>query len=175
MKLLAIETPRLRLCPFTPDDVDDLHRLWIDADVRRYLWDDEVIPRERTAAIVDESLASFETSGVGLWAVFLRAEETLIGFGGFWYFHDPPQLELLYGIAPAFWNRGLATEAAVAMLRYGFEELGLERIEASTDAANLASIRVMEKAGMKFEKRVYVRGLDTVYYSLCREVFQAGE
>ena len=175
MNFPVIETARLRLRPLTADDVDDLHRLWIDRDVRRYLWDDEVIPRERVAAIIDQSRASFETTGIGLWAVFLRGEDALIGFCGFWFFHDPPQLQLLYGIAPAYWNRGLATEVAVAMMRYGFDEHSFDRIEASTDAPNRASIRVMEKAGMKFEKRVYTKGLDTVFYSVSREAFHPGE
>ncbi len=129
MNLPEIETARLQLRPFTPDDVDALHRLWIDRDVRRYLWDDDVIPSERVATLIDESLASFESSGFGLWAVFLHGEDALVGFSGFWHFHDPPQLELLYGIAPEHWNRGFATEVALAMLRYGFEELGFERID----------------------------------------------
>jgi ribosomal-protein-alanine N-acetyltransferase len=175
MKLPEIETARLRLRPFTPDDVDGLYCLWIDRDVRRYLWDDEVIPRERVATLIDESLASFGTSGFGLWAVFPYGEYVLVGFCGFWHFHDPPHLELLYGIAPAYWNRGFATEIASAMIRYGFDELGFERIDASTDAPNRPSIRVMEKAGMKFEKRVDTRGFETVYYSIWREAFEVGE
>src|SRR5262245_58754509 len=76
------------------------------------------------------------------------------------YFHDPPQLELLYGIAPDRWNKGLATEAAIAMIGYGFEVLGFERIEASTDALNAASVRVMARAGMRFWKREITNGLD---------------
>ena len=92
-----------------------------------------------------------------------------------WHFHDPPQLELLYGIAPEYWNRGFATEVSLAMMRYGFEVLGFERIDASTDAPNRASVRVMEKAGMKFEKCVGTRGLETVYYSIWREAFEMGE
>ena len=55
--------------------------------------------------------------------------------------HQPPQLELLYGIAPEHWNKGLATEAANAIIRHGFDTLGFERIEASTDAPNAASVR----------------------------------
>lgn len=171
MRLLRIGTARLRLRPFTLADVDELHRLWTEPGVRQYLWDDEVIPRERVESIIDTSLASFEAHGFGLWAVLPVAEEALIGFCGFWYFHDPPRLELLYGIAPAYWNKGLATEAARAMMKYGFEELSFERIEASTDAPNLASVRVMERAGMSFWKRELTNGLDTIYYAISREAF----
>ena len=173
MKSQTIETARLRLRPLVRSDVDDLHRLWVDPDVRKYLWDDEVISRERAEAIIEASLTSFEADGFGLWAVLPRDEDLLIGFCGFWFFHEPPKLELLYGIAPTHWKRGLATEVVRALLRYGFAELSFERIEASTDALNLASQRVMEKAGMVFEKREYRDGLDTVYYALSREEFEA--
>jgi len=169
-----IETARLRLRPFTLDDVDEIHRLFVEPGVRKYLWDDEAVPREQTASVIESSVALFNTNGYGLWAVFPGEEDRLIGFCGFWHFHDPPELELLYGIAPSHWGQGLATEAARAMIRYGFEELGFDRIAASTDTPNLASVRVMEKAGMSFEKRAIVNGRDTKYYSISREAFQPG-
>ena len=108
-----------------------------------------------------------------------REEESLIGFCGFWFFHEPPKLELLYGISPAHWHKGLATEAARAMMNYGFKELSFQRIEASTDAANLASFKVMERAGMSFWKRETTNGLDTVYFAVSRgdrvsEISQGG-
>jgi [ribosomal protein S5]-alanine N-acetyltransferase len=165
---LTIETERLRLRPLAVADVDDLHRLFTQPGVRKYLWDDEIIPRERTTAVVEKSVASFETHGFGLWALSLKGSAELIGFCGFFHIHEPPRLELLYGIAPDHWNKGLATEAATAMNRYGFDGLGFERIEASTDAPNAASIRVMERAGMHFWKREMTNGLDTIYYAIDR-------
>jgi ribosomal-protein-alanine N-acetyltransferase len=149
-------------------DVDDLHRLFTQPEVRKYLWDDEIIPRERTASIVERSLGSFGTHGSGLWAVSFVDSQALVGFCGFLQVHEPPQLQLLYGMAPEHWNRGLATEAAIAMIRHGFEVLGFDRIDASTDAPNTASIRVMERAGMRFWKREMTNGLDTIYYAIDR-------
>jgi ribosomal-protein-alanine N-acetyltransferase len=102
--------------------------------------------------------------GHGLWAVLPRDEDELIGFSGFWRFHDPPQLELVYGISSAHWSKGFASEAAQAVMSYGFEQLSFERIEASTDAPNVASVKVMEKLGMSFWKREMSNGLDTIYY-----------
>jgi [ribosomal protein S5]-alanine N-acetyltransferase len=167
-----IETARLKLRPFTTANVSDLHSLWIDPGVRKYLWDDEVISREQVASVIDESISLFEASQFGLWGVFFREDETLVGFCGYWFFHDPPQLQLLYGIAPREWGSGLATEAARAVIRYGFEELSFDRIIASADAPNQASLRVMEKAGMRFDRRLLINGLDTVYYTISREEFQ---
>jgi len=172
MRLLEIETTRLRLRPYRQDDVDVLHRLWTDPDVRRYLWDGIVISREQAAAVVDSSIACFETHGFGQWVVFLRGKDSLIGFCGFRYVGDPPEVELLYGIAPAYWGQGLATEAARAMIRYGFEEYRFDRIFAGADPPNAASFRVMEKAGMTFVNRTRVHGLDAIYYAISREAFQ---
>jgi RimJ/RimL family protein N-acetyltransferase len=86
-----IETDRLRLRPLAREDVDALHRLLTEPGVRRYLLDDEVIPRDRTASFVDASLASFDADGYGLWAVTPKDGDALIGFCGFWRFHEPPR------------------------------------------------------------------------------------
>ena len=175
MILHVIETARLRLRPFTLDDVDDFHRFLIDPDVRKYLCDDKVLSREQVASFIDESLASFKTHGFGLWAVLPREEDSLIGFCGFRFFFDPPELQLMYGIAPDRWGQGLATEIARVMIQYGFEEYSFDRIITSADAPNLASLRVMEKAGMTFEKWVCINGSDLVYYAIARDAFEPDE
>jgi ribosomal-protein-alanine N-acetyltransferase len=89
--------------------------------VRRFLWDDRVIPREETATIVDESVRSFETRGFGLWGMFERRQASLAGFGGYWYFRQPPELELVFGVSPLRWGMGLATEATRAVIRFGLK------------------------------------------------------
>ena len=134
--------------------------------VRRYLWDDEVIARGQVEDIIGISETSFAQQGFGLWAILQRDRDDLIGFTGFWHFHEPTRLELLYGIGEGYWNSNFATEAAGAMLNLGFKTLAFDRIEASTDFANSASVRVMEKLGMSFWKREETDGLDTVYYAV---------
>jgi len=167
-----IETDRLRLRPLGPDDVDRLHRLLTGAGVRKYLLDDEVIPRERAVAFVEISMASFEADGYGLWGVLPKDSDALIGFCGFWRFHEPPRLELLYGLGEDHWHQGFATEVATKMIRYGFDTLSFERVEASTDAPNAASVAVMERAGMTFWKRELSNGLDTIYYAIDAPVLE---
>ena len=166
---------RLRLRPCRRDDIDVLHRIWIDPGVRKYVWDDQIIARSQAAEIVEASLAQFRHQGDGLWLMLSGPADTAVGFCGFWPFHQPAQLELLYGLVPSHWNRGLATEAARALLRFGFEERGFPTIRASTDALNTASIRVLEKIGMRFHKRELSNGLDTVYYTIARNAFREGE
>ena len=78
----------------------------------------------------------------------------------------------MYGITPTYWKKGLATEAAKAVLHYGFEELRVEKIWGGADAPNAASIRVLEKLGMIYEKTVPMPLGEGPYYSLHRKVFQ---
>jgi ribosomal-protein-alanine N-acetyltransferase len=92
-----------------------------------------------------------------------------MGFCGFRPFFEPPELQLLYGFLPAYWSQGFATEAARAMIEFGFQELGFDRIVASVDAPNIPSLRVLERAGMSFDRRETINGLDTSFYILDRE------
>jgi ribosomal-protein-alanine N-acetyltransferase len=172
VKLLEIETARLRMRPYTMDDIDGLHRLWTTPEARKYLWDDIIISREQAASVVAESIELFGTHGFGQCAVFPKDHESLIGFCGFRLFGEPPEVEILYGLVPQCWGHGLATEAARAMLRFGFEQCGWQRVYAGADPPNAASIRVMERCGMRFGKRVEINGLEAVYYEVTREAFQ---
>ena len=172
-KIVEIETERLLLRPLRASDRNDLHHLFTDPDVRRYLWDDEVLPIEQTWAVVAESLRRFAADGTGLWAVSRRGRPPLAGFGGYWPF--PQRIEILFGLAPVHWGRGLATELARTLLRYGFEELGLDRVDGSADAPNAASLRVMEKAGMREVEKVGKGGRETVHYCLSRDGFLPGK
>jgi ribosomal-protein-alanine N-acetyltransferase len=167
--MAVLETPRLRLAPFGPDEAGLLHQLWMDPGVRRYLWDDQVIPPEQTAETIEKSEELFRRHGYGLWSLRWRETGELIGFAGYWHFRDPPELELLFGLAPGVWGRGLAAEASRELLRHAFEDLGFTEVRASTDAENRASLRVLEKLGMPCKRRATVQGLDTVFYSLQEE------
>ena len=163
-----ILSERLSLRPVERSEAAALHRLWIDERVRRFLWDGEVIPFERTREIVDRNQRLFEEEGFGLWGVRERNAQELLGFAGYWHFRTPPSLELLFGVAADHWNRGIATESGRCVLHYGLAVMGWEKIEASTDAANEASARVLEKLGMVFRRRAVVDGLDTLFYTLPR-------
>jgi [ribosomal protein S5]-alanine N-acetyltransferase len=162
--------------PFAVADVNDLHRLWIDPGVRRFLWDDQVIPRETAVAVVESSVESFVNHGFGLWAVCFKNNPKLIGFGGLRRFTEDggatSEVEILYGVAPEHWGKGVATEAAAAVLRYGFEERGLAYIYAGADPPNAASFRVIEKLGMKFARKTRVNGVDVIYYAICRDDYK---
>jgi [ribosomal protein S5]-alanine N-acetyltransferase len=173
MNTVCFETIRLALRPFTRSDIDDLHRLWVDPAMRKYLWDDEVISRETTAEVIEASLESFDQYGFGFWTISFRDDPTTIGFCGLRHFTDDqgngPDVEILYGVTARHCNRGIAREAARAVLQFAFDQAGLERVYAGADPPNQASIRVMEKIGMAFARRAMIKGLEAIYYDITAE------
>jgi ribosomal-protein-alanine N-acetyltransferase len=179
MSDVRIETERLQLRPCSQDEVDDLHRLWTDPHVRKFLWDDQIIARETVVEVIESSRESFAADGFGLWVVSRKEDPRLIGFCGLRYFAGPQDgkrpVELLYAIAPEYCGMGLATEAAVAVVRRGFEKNGLARIYAGADPPNSASFRVMEKVGMRYERHATINGLEAIYYVINREDFPPGD
>ena len=153
--------------------MDDLHRLWSLPDVRRFLWDDQLISRARAAETVAAAMQSFAERGYGQWIVCPRAGDGLVGFCGLSPCEAAGEAELLYGLAPEFWHQGFATEAAHAMLRLAFEQHGLGRVVAVCDRPNTASIGVMERLGMRFEETVVLPAGEGVRYAIGRDDFLA--
>ena len=172
---ILIETTHLQLRPYQGDDLDDLHRLLTDPDVRRYLLDDTIVERDWVADEIEQTISCFKTRGFGQFAVLHKTDNAFIGFCGYRFFFNPPECQLLYALFPTYWGRGLATEAARAMIRYGFETCGFDKILACTDKENVPSQRVLEKAGMNFDRLAIIHGVETVYYALSAVDFNLDE
>jgi RimJ/RimL family protein N-acetyltransferase len=149
-----IEAERLLLRPFTLGDAPELHAIWSDPGARRFRDDEPDWPRPRriedTRRYLEPIVSGQREHGYASWAVVERASGRLIGDCGLFPADGVgPDVELAYGLAPEVWGRGYATEAAIACVRAGFEELGLDRIVADVDPGNAASVRVLEKAGFE--------------------------
>jgi [ribosomal protein S5]-alanine N-acetyltransferase len=175
--MLVLRTQRLLLRPFLPEDEDALFGFWNDPHVRRYLWDDRFVSHEEVREQLAHSERDFRERGYGGFILSLTQwPGVLIGFSGLRRLDGGEEVELLYGLYQSFWGRGLATEAARAVLRFGFEEVGLEEILAGADLDNAASVRVMERLGMSYagERRVGPQALPATYYRLRREDFVTG-
>ena len=159
-----LSSARCDLVPVTHADAAALHALWTAPGVRRYLWDGEIIPRERTDEAISTSEDLFERHDFGLWLLRERIDHSLIGFAGLWPFREAEEFELLYGIDERMWGHGYGVEASQAVIDYGFTQLGMPVIRASTDVANAASVRVLEKLGFVQTRRQVVNGLDTIFF-----------
>lgn len=155
------------------DDQDEMHAIWTNEGVRYYLWDDQIISRETALLPIKASIETFASHGFGLFVVIHKEDKKMIGFCGFRFLDDTDEIELLYGILPDYWNKGLTTEAVKACLKFGFGEKGFENVTAITNTPNTASIRVMEKAGMRFLKCDAFHEQDSIFYSISSEKFEA--
>ena len=159
---------RTELRPIAESDADELLELFRDPSVRRYLLDDAMVSADWVRAEIRSSRGRFAESGAGLWAVRLPGAEQIIGFVGFREFFDPPQLQLLYGLLPAYWGRGLATEVAARICNHAFADLGHDCVRAATDRPNAASSRVLERLGMELERSTDEGAAGTLFYRLDR-------
>jgi RimJ/RimL family protein N-acetyltransferase len=152
MKIL--ETTRLILRHLEPGDLDSLYSLYRDPDVRRY-FPEGTLTYEETKEELEWFLNGHpEHSELGLWATIHKDTHRFIGRCGLlpWTIDGRPEVEVAYLLAKEYWGQGLGTEAAQALLDYGFEKLQLARLICLIDSENLASINVATKIGMTFEK-----------------------
>jgi len=176
MPSFPIQTARLLLSPVRYEDEAALHRLWNDPLVRRYLWDRRPVPRDVVVKHIERSQRSFKEYGFGHFTVSpTSAPRRTIGFAGLVPRRKLGFVELYYGLLPSYWGKGLATEAARAVVQFGFEEIGLPQIVASSDPPNTSSFRVMERLGMTFAGERKVGKLPVRYYRIRREGFAPSE
>lgn len=152
MKIL--ETERLLLRRLEMRDLDDLYALYSNEELRRY-FPEGVLSYDETREELEWFLEGHPRHPeLGLWATILKENGAFIGRCGLlpWTIDGRHEVEVAYLIAKEYWGQGLATEAARAIVAYGYEQLGLSRLVCLIDAENVASKRVAEKAGMHFER-----------------------
>ena len=143
-----LDTPRLLIRPFVADDVELVHRVYADPEVMRYVATGALHEVAATARLLRDYDAHQRRHGYSFWAVLERSSGALIGDAGL-YRTPAGEVELGYTLAAPAWGRGYATEAASAWLDAAFGELGLESVVALAEPANVASLRVLEKVGMR--------------------------
>jgi RimJ/RimL family protein N-acetyltransferase len=144
-----VETARLVLRPVHSLEAAELHALFMNEAVCRYLTDGVAMSREWVEGVIRDSKTSFTERDLGLWSVREHGATPIIGLTGFRDFYEPPVFELLYALQPLHWRCGFATEMARAAIDYAFMHTWLTEVRASTDEPNQASIRVMERLGMR--------------------------
>ena len=145
-----LETERLALRNWTDDDIAPAHAMYRDPRVVRYLDYRVDATLDATRARIDRRRRHQAEYGYTMWAVVEKATGELLGACGLIHLDGCSEIEVGYHLAPHAWNRGIATEAARACVRYGFREARLDRIVAVTDPGNHASRRVLEKAGLTY-------------------------
>jgi ribosomal-protein-alanine N-acetyltransferase len=153
------ETKRLLVRPFDMHDAEELHEILSQEEVMRYLPED-VMSMAEVKGIISKLISYYDENSPGhivklTLAVVLKESQQIIGWCGLGPLEvNPQEIEIYYGFSKHHWGKGCATEAAKAMLRYGFDHFKLDPIVGITKPENTASSRVLEKLGMVYKKRV---------------------
>ena len=167
-KDIYIETERLIIKPYCIQDIDDLYKIYSDEKVMAYIPEGVMsyqCVEDLIKWMVEYCYEKNTPDNIIKFGVAVADKETkrVLGWCGLGSLDCKPEdVEIFYGLSSEFWGQGLATEAARAMLHYGFDIIGLKRIIAVVKPDNIASRKVIEKLGMKFEKILKV---DDIHYS----------
>jgi RimJ/RimL family protein N-acetyltransferase len=175
---VQLETERLVLRKPEPGDVDGYAEIWGDPEVVRFLGG-RTLTREEAEGGIERMLKQWDRHGVGLFSVIRKEDERLVGRVGYLLWdperwanamheelEEPLELEIGWVVASAFWNKGYATEAAIACRDQAFGPLGRSRVISLIAAENVPSIRVAEKIGESYERDVEISVGPVGVYSL---------
>lgn len=149
---ILIETERLLLREITLDDTEEMFRLYSDPAILRYTGESVVESMEEMEKAIHIRIENYKKYGYGRWATLLKDGMQFTGWAGLAYLPEFDEIDLGYRFFPKYWGDGIATEASRAVLKYGFEELNIKSIVAIAMKEHTASIRVMQKVGMQFDK-----------------------
>lgn len=166
-----LETARLILRQFSLDDDDFILELLNEPSFIQNIGDRGVQNLEDARSYITRvPIASYERNGFGLYLVELKESSEPIGMCGLIKRAELEDVDIGYAFLPKYWSKGYAVESAIAVKEYAREVLGLKRLVAITDPENQASIRVLEKIGLKFEKMVRLSEDDIELKLLAAEI-----
>jgi len=169
MKQILFQSERLLFREWNKADAVWLKDLNDDPDVLKFTGD---VP---FASVLDaesfiENYEQYKLHGFGRWAVFLIENQMPIGWCGLKY-NEEKQIDIGFRFFRKYWNQGFATEAAKATLFYAFESLFILEVVGRASVKNIASIKVLENAGLAFWKEGKVNDLEDVVYYKMRNPF----
>ena len=166
----VIQTQRFYLREKLPSDAKDMYLLNANPEVIKYTGDP---PFKDEAEALDfiHNYTHFKEHGFGRWVIVDKKTNQYLGWCGLKK-HSNGMIDLGYRIKKEYWGQGIASESAFACLEYGFQTLGMKEIVGRSASANQASIRILEKIGMKYWKKDTCDGIqDAVWYKIDKETY----
>ena len=167
----TITTRRLMLRGLTEQDAEPLCRILSQDGVLRYFPNSNPPTLERIQNMIARHRTHWKEYGYGRWAIVPRTGQACIGWAGLEFLPEMNEAEVAYLLSKDYWGQGLATEAALAAVQYGFETAGLARIVGIVHVENVASRRVMDKLGMSLLDQANLWGMECYRYSMSRAAF----
>ena len=180
--LPTIYTPRLTLRPARMSDARDMYEYSRDPEVARHVLWDAHRSIHQTRQYLRYLIRQYRMAAPCTFVIELTAQHKVIGTIGFmWVQMENRSAEVGYSLSRAYWNQGIMSEALEEILRYGFQSIRLNRIEAQHELDNPASGKVMQHAGMRYEgrlrQRIYNKGryVDVELYAVLRSDMYGGD
>lgn len=168
-----IETERLHLREMDLNDASFLFKLRRDGRVMKYMAKEAIQTIDEARKMIQDNLNAFRKGESIYWAIVLKDTDDFIGAGGYWRWAKQHfRTEIGFQLLPDHWCQGYMKEALRSMIQYGFDKMGLHRIEADVDPRNIVSIKLLEKLGFRkeayFKENIFFQGqyLDSMIYSL---------
>ncbi len=162
---VILETNRLLLRELTSDDAEDFYRLNLNPNVIRYTGNSAFKSIEEAREFL-ENYKDYQVNGYGRWAVILKDSNQFLGWCGLKLGEMENETDIGFRFFEEEWNKGYATESANACLHYGFAKLNLKRIIGRAMKENKASLKVLQKIGLKYEKEAELDGKPAVIYTI---------
>lgn len=169
-----LETDRLFLRKLRDYDIEEIFEMRSDPAIMRYIREPQT-EREDSLQWIKMISQHWDTERIGFCGVIEKKTRSFVGWCGLWKLVDTDDIEVGYAIKKDHWAKGYATEAAHGCLKYGFEELDLERIVAVAYPENEGSQKVMRKLGMKRIGISKFYDNDLVQYAISRIEFDCKE
>ncbi|MEG0928470.1 GNAT family N-acetyltransferase [Chryseobacterium sp.] len=160
-----LETERFLLRELTVGDAMSFYELNENSKVIQYTGDRPFESVEEATTFL-QNYKDYDENGYGRWAVIDKSNNEFLGWCGLKYDSSKDETDLGFRFFEKFWNRGVATESAIACLKYGLDQLKLKKIVGRAMSENIASIKVLQKLGFTFEKEFDFDGCKGVIYTI---------
>ncbi|MBL4569517.1 MAG: GNAT family N-acetyltransferase [Flavobacteriaceae bacterium] len=148
-----IETERLILREFVATDFEAVFEFSSNKEVQKYTGDTLITSLEDAKELIKNVWhKDYNTYGYGRWATIYKPDNKLIGFAGLKYLPEFDVTDIGFRFLPEYWGKGIATEASVEIIDYGFKQLNLDRIIGIAMPENVGSSKVLEKIGLSYYK-----------------------
>lgn len=160
------DTERLQLREFTSEDLDSIAPLMADPEVMRYSVSGPLSESQVEEFLRKRIIDHYAKFGFGLYAAIHKQDQALIGFTGLLVqnIDGEDRIELGYRLSPKYWGKGLATEAAKAVLHYAFQQLKIDELISIIDPKNTRSVEVAKRVGMNYWKQTLFHDIPVHVY-----------
>lgn len=172
MDIPILETERLRLRGFRETDIDDFSTLNANPEFVAHIGQGEPISATDSWNVMCWLIGHWHIRGYGFWVIEDKSTGEFLGRAGLWRPHEWPGVEIGWGLTPKVWGRGYATEAAHAILEWGFNHILCDEIISVIHPDNEASKKVARRIGETFKETAVVNGKASEIFAITREDYE---